>query len=311
MKNFFEKHRHLIVISLIIAVILAALTPLVVPLGLELEDRIDLPKISLPTIVARLPKLDAEDFVQASVRCTEHEDAERAALYAYVFSKQQEDLQQLCRILSEAPEKRTGRPTRGEIVCSIVLGYDESLWKKTRGTSADYTLYFDGEQYTLRGKGRNGEPADWFISEASAQALLAQCPCRLDSCPAEPRAYLCQRQNIASATLRHWQDRNHSPTMELNEAQTEKLCAFLEEHLLPARMAQVPAATPIHGANGWQVTITTLDGIEWLVQYNDTQNCLSLYCRFPDHGKPRNAVGYYVDDLTAIPTLPDLLEDTP
>jgi len=53
MKDFFAKHRHLIVIALVFAIILAALTPLLVPLGLELEERFDLPDLRLPTPIQR------------------------------------------------------------------------------------------------------------------------------------------------------------------------------------------------------------------------------------------------------------------
>ena len=309
-REFFAKHRHLIVISLILAVILAALTPLVVPLGLELEDEIDLPKISLPARRVRLMKVDADDYSGFTVRCALR-DTEAVMLFRQAKWAFTDNIQELCSLLNSAPEQYCG----GE---DWYQGHIFSLYQTERTKyypplGATYYLLEEDGRYVLRGRGRNGKMTGWYISDADAQALMAFCPCSTESYYHNPRQYISDPAHIASASLLTWTEEKWADPVELTEAQIEELCAFLQEQLVPAKFSSLPLGIHPDGENGWQVSITTKEGITWRVQYNDFRHCLSLCCTFPDGEQPQTAARYTypLTEKTKIVALPQLLEEVP
>ena len=179
MKNFFAKHRHLIVISLIIAVILAAATPLLVPLGLELEDRIDLPNITLFKQTTRFRKLDAPNMKSYSILC-EHHDHRTAVEEIFSGMCERigavEGLEELVAILNDAPEARISLSDQGELLCTLRVFYTDRAQRNIRRNEECFALYGAGGQYSLRriGVAHNEDDAAWSISQASAQAILEQ-----------------------------------------------------------------------------------------------------------------------------------------
>lgn len=304
-RGFFAKHRHLIVIALVFAIILAAVTPLVVPLGLEAEKRFA-PSIAAP----RFPKLQAHVFQSYTVHCYEHVNTEAA-----LFRMDTEDewtqtlgLDILCALLNKAPEGHCDQK-EWETLCSISLAWkDESKVLYPRSGLYHLLQHPDG-RYSLRGSDRHGRIAHWYISEESAQALLAYRRCETEPIQHQsPRAPLCSAENITACTLITWENRTKSTPLELSRNQIETLCIFLETQLLPAEYVQQYISIT-HGENGWQATLTVTDGTTWFVQYNDTQGCLSLSCRFSDGRKQNMAAGYSCIDEAAIAALPELILD--
>ena len=309
MKNFFAKHRHLIVISLIIAVILVALTPLVVPLGLELEDRIDLSAIELPSPGARLRKLDGEFFESYTIRCDEHPVSEEQRIFLGSDKwTRTSDVQELCTILNDAPTERNTEKFRGFEIMKIWLH-----WRELGGQEV-YSLIDHNGRYSLQGPARNGETVRWYISEEAAWALLEHRFCQAEPDYLEnPRAVVCDAENIASVSILSWTDGRQTTPEKLTQQQIDRACAFMEQELLPARYSRPIASEQTYpsGKNGWQLTFTTQDETIWLVQYNDEQGCLSL-CRVSYDSQPaRVAAGYHYSDKKTVATLPDLLEDAP
>ena len=309
-REFFEKHRHLIVIALILAVILAALTPLVIPLGLELEDKIDLPRIELPARRVRLLKADADDYSAFTVRCALR-DTEAIMLFQRAKWISTDNVQQLCTLLNSAPTEYCG----GE---EWYNGHIFSLYQteKTQNyprLDATYYLSEEDGRYVLGGLGRNGKMTGWYISDADAQALIDLCPCSTEPYYHNPREYISDPAHITSASLLTWTEEAWADPVELTQMQIEALCTFLQENLVSAKFSSLPLGIHPDGENGWQVTITTQEGIIWRVQYNDFRHCLSLCCTFPHGEQPQTAARYTypLAEKANIVGLPELLEEVP
>ena len=304
MKDFFAKHRHLIVIALIFAVILAALTPLVIPLGLDVEK-----KLNLSLGATRFIKLKAEKFQSVTVHCFEHENAELQFFRADNgdIHTQAQELDALCVILNDASLNPCDQKSSWSTLCTFSFNWhDES--QVLFPESGDFCLLrHSGGGYCLRGTDSRGRIVHWCISKAAAQSLLAYRQCEVvPPQPENPRAQVCDTENISSVSLLTWENRTKTAPVELSRAQIETLCVFLELHLLPAsHEGQNIALT--HGENGWQTAMTAEDGTIWYVQYNDTQRCLSLSCHFPDGERQTSAATYSCEDEAVLASLPELL----
>jgi len=308
MKDFFAKHRHLIVIALVFAVILAALTPFLVPLGLELEERIDLSVIGLFSTGTRLRKLDGELFERYTIQCDEHplSEEQRIFLGSDLWTRTS-GVQELCTILNEAPTERNTEKFRGFEIMKIWLH-----WRELSGQEV-YSLIDHNGRYSLQGPARNGETVRWYISEESARALKELCFYKAEPAFENPRTVVCDAANIAAAELTAWTDGKRTKPVDLTQQQIEEACAFLEQELLPARYSRPIAALQTYpsGKNGWQLTFTTKEQTTWLVQYNDEQGCFSLCRVFHDSVPHRVAAGYHYSDEQTIAALPSLLEEVP
>ncbi|MBE6955526.1 MAG: hypothetical protein E7449_06445 [Ruminococcaceae bacterium] len=303
MKDFFAKHRHLIVIALVFAIILAALTPLLVPLGLEIEE-----KIGLNLAAPRFSKLNAQDFQSYTVLCREHVDIEGSLFRMELEEEwtQTQSLDALCSLLNEAPEEPCDQ-VDGEYLCAISLTWKDESQVLYPRTGLFHLLRHPDGRYSLRGLDPRGQTVHRYISKEAAETLLAYRRCEADPQPPQsPRAHVCNTESILSATLITWAAREKSAPLELSQVQLEVLCAFLEENLLPCEYVRQHVAL-CHGENGWQATLSAQDGTLWHVQYNDTQRCLSLSCQFSDGEQMGIAAGYTCADETALAALPELL----
>ena len=301
-REFFAKHQHLIVIALVFAIILAALTPLLVPLGLKLEEKINLPEIDLPSPIVRFRKLNAKKIQYYTVSCDKiPSSAENDALLDTVPRKSPEEIAALCTILNEAPLKQDQGDSDHESLLSISLHGTLVIYH--------YSLVCADGRYSLTGTGRFGGWASWYISEESARALMAYCYCTKDSLHSNPRKDLCDADQITAASLLTWENQVYTEPKELTREQIETLCAFLEDALLPERYSRKKYSnSPPSGSNGWQATLSMQDGLTWQVQYNSWQRCLSLCCEDSVSTNPK-AVGYTCKDKSVLAALPELILD--
>jgi len=303
-REFFEKHRHLIVISLIFAIILAALTPKLIPLGLRL---------GLSEPLDEFPELKAEDIMRITVQCFEHNNREQR--YFQILLKDERTLgkgmEDLCALLSAAPTEPCLQ-TDGEKLCSFSVHWIRAPKGVNTLVGATYSVlrYPDG-RYSLHGTAHYGSHANWYISEESASALLAHRRCEAEPDFLEhPRRDVCNAEAVATATLYTWEQQNQTESVELTKEQIKAFCAFLEEELLPAEFEQERTRVR-HGKTGWQVILTKQDGTTWYVQYNEAQGGLSLARQYPKGERPSHSAGYTCDDEAVVAGLPQRLEDVP
>ena len=301
-RNFFAKHRHLIVISLILAILLAALTPKLIPLGL---------KLGIGKSLEEFPELKAEDIMRITVQCFEHNNREQR-YFQLLFNDERtlgEGMEDLCTLLSAAPTTPCLQ-TGGEKLCSFSVHWIRAPKGVNPLVGATYSVlrYPDG-RYSLHGTAHYGSHANWYISEESASALLAHRRCEAEPDYLEfPRRDVCNAEDVVSATLYTWVQLNQSESQELTQAQIETFCAFLEEELLPAEFEQEHTRVR-HGKTGWQVILTKQDGTIWYVQYNETQGGLSLARQYPKGERPPRSAGYTCEDEAVVAGLPDLLRN--
>lgn len=296
-RDFFAKHRHLIVIALVFAIILAALTPLVVPLGLEVEHRFNL----LPSRT-QFPKLRARDIESCVITCQAQSDAAKEwRIFGLSTRTRPQEFDALCQALNEAPETISKHENPGGEICSIVL------YPKTE-RARRFTLHYAGEKYSLVSTARNRRPATWYISEESAQALLSFCPCNGEPYDT-PRSALCLPENITKAEFTVWVDDTYADACTLTPEQIETLCAFLEEHLIPLRVGATqhhPLMAP-SGDNGWKVMFTMADGSAWRLVYGDVLHAPLLCYSETALGIWGTGLTYSGADREAFSALPELL----
>ena len=258
MKNFFSKHRHLIVISLIIAVILAALTPLVVPLGLELDEKLS---------VTYRPRVHAIVYQGARVTCRQHDGKGCSASYT------KQALGELCRIINRAPEKREEPGITGNELCTI------SLLKKpdARSPATSFTLSKWSGRYRLSTR-KGYRSLSWSVSDETAQRLLSYCWCAEEPAPDNPRRMLTDPALLKSVQLERYEDGEVAETLHLSPAQIEAVCARLEEllELVHAGSTTYTGAVPHLGTvSNW--TFTTKDGQTLCLRYRHDGVSLSIY----------------------------------
>ena len=317
MKNFFTKHRHLIVISLIIAVILVALTPLVVPLGLELEDRIDLPKITLFKQTTRFRKLEAQHMKSYSAFCERHDHrtAEEAIFSGkHSYKGAVEGLEELVAILNDAPEARISLSEQGELLCTLHVFYTDRAQSNLRRREEQFALYGAEGQYSLRRfrANRNEKDAAWSVSEATAQAILAYLPCETQPYYGNPRMQVCDAENIAAAELTTWVGGVQSAPAALTEKQIETLCSFLEAEFLDLIYARSEGVSPAPTENGWRVLFTLADGAVWQMKYSCSVSCsLSLGPVPEGRTTPEKSARYNLARENPFADVPELLGDVP
>ena len=295
-REFFAKHQHLIVIALILAVILAAVTPTAIFFTMW---------IGAYTPKCGFPELKAEEVFRVTVMCSEHRTTE---LWSFCLaldddrSLNEEERQAFCAVFNQAPTTQCIK-AGGETLCSI------SVHRKQASVSGEmYQLlgHADGS-YSLSGGGEN-----WYITETSALAFLAYRRCEAEPGYLEiPRERVCKADDVVAATLYTWVKVNQPETVELTREQIEAFCAFLEERLLPEAYSYRRADRLRNGNTGWQVILTKQDGSTWYVQYNDGQGGLSLSYQIPEGKDPAVSVGYTCQDEAAVAALPELLETVP
>jgi len=306
MKNFFAKHRHLIVISLIIAVILAALTPLLIPLGLGAEQPVTsvLQQISMQT-------MRAESYREVYVACHRHNRAEDTdAIYG--SCKQILTTRESIAPLIEALKQATGKPaetdydSRQNHLCQIDL-YKTDAWYRVR-THSCYYVDLENGTYYLR---HYGFGQSWQISEEDAWAILENCLCEQQPVVENPRAALCDRQNITSVSFAAWTDRAEVESRELTREQIDALCAFLT-----GRLTEVDFSGSIQfyssGKDGWRLLFTLTDGTVWHLEYYDIPRYfLVLGVVSPGAEEPERFATYKVGEESEFANLPELLEEVP
>jgi len=255
-REFFEKHRHLIVISLILAVILAALTPLVVPLGLGLDKIINIP-----------PRLRPSQYREVSVWCMQHEEGKCSACYT------ERDLEELCTTLDRARGKRDDCSGFARELCSFTFD------SKIPTTGATYRLITDEGQYKLTTT-KNRETFTWQISEQDARQILRYCWCAEDPVPNNPRRVFTDPEQLSSVSLRVYQSGELQTQLSLTRAQIEALCTELEAILQTTATKSLQKtlnALPSYGTvNRWQ--FTRQDGAVWQLQYTDVSPLLRFCC---------------------------------
>lgn len=252
MKNFFEKHRHLIVIALILAVILAALTPLVVPLGLGLDKIINIP-----------PRLRPSQYREVSVWCSQHgeqsfnySDTNCSSFYTG------DAAEELCRTLDRVRGKQ----------CDYI--YDERLCTFSlsgkQGARIDFSMFwlsFSDGQYKLA---TGPKPSyAWLVAEEDARELLRYCWCAEEPVQDHLRRVLTSPEQLCSVSLSTYQNGELQSETSLTREQIEALCAELDT-LLQAVSSTGTTETnnpvPTHGTvSRWEFTGT--NGKVWHLEY--------------------------------------------
>ena len=292
-REFFAKHRHLIVISLILAILLVFATALAMRKSLERDIgkwsvfRISVSRQQTGSVTLRGSHSGLSTLYGFNCCTTQYQGAE---------------LRQLCSMLNREVGESVTENNGWEARCELSL--------RTRtGKFEGYILLEKNGSYRLRG---THYYRTWELSEEGALALLAYASCSHPAFSETPRELICEADNIVRAELTTCVDLGKTVTTALSEAQIETLCAFLGEHLLQQEETDGNYRQITVRADGWLIEFRMADGYVYRLQYLGAGQYRLLFGAVPEgETRPKGHRVSQLEKENVFSSLPELLEEVP
>jgi len=291
MKNFFEKHRHLIVIGLIGAVILTVCTALAIRAKMKQD-------------LARMQEFQIVPRKQVVVELMPSHSSEVIWLFGANCKTQyyKKDLKQICKLLNEHVMERTSNQSTAENLCTVTF--------KDRNRDAEvYVLKHRRGNYYLSCVTQWGT---WQISEQGTRELMAYIRCDHPTFEQSPRELLCDAQKIEAASITLPREREDPVTTALTAEQIEALCTFLSKHPFEVKTRRHYTVVLPVSAGGWSMDLCMEDGYTYRLQYLGPGQYRLLFGLVPEgENNPDSMCAYQLEEENPYANLPDLLEDAP
>jgi len=288
-RRFFGKKRNLIVISLLVAAILAALTPYLIPLVLNIE----------PLLPHKLPEFDPETISSVSFICSLHDETleQMRAVYGGCSAiYRDEECREICRLLGTITQERTIRV--GQALCTIRV--------KDQKAPREYILWqgADGHYLTCVGEQR----WSWLVPEQTAEALLGHCRYARMSVPeTAPRALLADPTQIAEISLYTCTDTAAALPIAFSAEEIARFCTFWEELDGQIRYQRL-FYQELNFTSGWELELTLTCGTVLRLQhFAHPYRFLTLGAIFPGQTLPDNMAQYVIEGEADLLDLPALL----